>query len=166
MAIALTPFKAFCGFLPPTKIAKFLEVVPELGSIIPPSTSECLNAAISSGLLSSHSPADPIKDAIRQVFGTLMKAPAPIVQDTIASIIRRYESGGATSGEYAVKDLLVTLNNQFPGDVGILCIFILNVVSLEPGQAIFLQANEPHAYLNGGVCLYFPSDHLFHAVTE
>lgn len=158
MAIALTPFKAFCGFLPPAKIAKFLEVVPELASIIPPSTSEYLNAALSaSHLPSSQPPADPIKDAIRQIFGTLMKAPTSIVQDTIASIIRRYGSGGATPEEYAIKDLLVALDNQFPGDVGVLCIFLLNVVSLEPGQAIFLQANEPHAYLNGGISRANPS---------
>ena len=76
---------------------------------------------------------------------------APIVQDTIRLIVRRYDSGGATPEEHPIKDLLVTLNNHFPGDVGILCIFLLNIVSLEPGQAIFLQANEPHAYLCGGM---------------
>lgn len=155
MAIALTPFKAFCGFLPPTMIAKFLDVVPELAPIIPPSTSKHLHVAISA----ENSPppqslADPVKGAIRQVFGALITAPPPAVQDAINSIIRRYESGGATPEEYPVKDLLVTLNNQFPGDVGILCVFFLNVITLEPGQAVFLQANEPHAYLYGGACLH------------
>jgi len=161
MAIALTPFKAFCGFLPPREIAKFLDVVQELASIVPPSTSEYLRGAISANQhLSLQSPTDPIKDAIRQIFGTLMKTPAPIVQDTIRLIVRRYDSGGATPEEYPIKDLLVTLNNQFPGDVGILCIFLLNIVSLEPGQAIFLQANEPHAYLSGGMCYHLTCHHF------
>lgn len=41
------------------------------------------------------------------------------------------------------------LNADFPGDVGCLCLFFLNVVRLEAGEAIFLSANEPHAYLDG-----------------
>ena len=30
-----------------------------------------------------------------------------------------------------------------------LCAYVLNYVALEPGQCIFLAANEPHAYLSG-----------------
>lgn len=41
------------------------------------------------------------------------------------------------------------LNEHFPNDVGSLCLFFLNVIELEPGQAIFLPAKEPHAYLSG-----------------
>jgi mannose-6-phosphate isomerase len=33
--------------------------------------------------------------------------------------------------------------------VGIFCPFLLNAVVLEVGDAIFLPANEPHAYLSG-----------------
>lgn len=38
---------------------------------------------------------------------------------------------------------------DFPNDVGILSLFFLNIIRLEPGQAIFLPAKEPHAYLDG-----------------
>lgn len=41
------------------------------------------------------------------------------------------------------------MNEQFPNDVGSLSLFFLNVIQLEPGQAIFLPAKEPHAYLSG-----------------
>lgn len=41
------------------------------------------------------------------------------------------------------------MNEHFPNDVGSLCLFFLNVIELEPGQAIFLPAKEPHAYLSG-----------------
>ncbi|KAG0144896.1 hypothetical protein CROQUDRAFT_659462 [Cronartium quercuum f. sp. fusiforme G11] len=30
------------------------------------------------------------------------------------------------------------------------CTYMLNLVHLQPGQAAFLSANEPHAYLSGG----------------
>lgn len=34
-------------------------------------------------------------------------------------------------------------------DVGVLAAFFLNLVSLRPGQAMYLPANEPHAYVSG-----------------
>lgn len=46
-------------------------------------------------------------------------------------------------------DLVLKLNNDFPGDVGIFCIYWLNYIVLKPGEAIYLAANEPHAYLSG-----------------
>lgn len=41
------------------------------------------------------------------------------------------------------------LQRDFPDDVGSLSLFFLNVLRLQPGQAIFLPAREPHAYLDG-----------------
>jgi len=49
----------------------------------------------------------------------------------------------------SLEELLLRLNSQFPGDVGCFCVFFLNYLTLEPGQAIFLAANMPHAYLSG-----------------
>lgn len=40
-------------------------------------------------------------------------------------------------------------NHYFPNDIGVLSIFFLNIVQMRPGQAIFLAANVPHAYLSG-----------------
>lgn len=54
---------------------------------------------------------------------------------------------GPTSDQ--VSDVFFTLNKDFPNDVGCLCIFFLNILKLQPGEAIFLAANEPHAYLDG-----------------
>lgn len=48
------------------------------------------------------------------------------------------------------SELLFRLNNQFPGDVGCFCIYFLNHIVLQPGQAMFLGPNLPHAYLAGG----------------
>ena len=47
-------------------------------------------------------------------------------------------------------ELLLKLYNWFPGDVGCLCVFFLNFLQLEPGQALYLAPNEPHAYIFGG----------------
>jgi len=47
-------------------------------------------------------------------------------------------------------ELLLLLHSQYPGDIGCFSIYFLNSVVLEPGQAMFLGASEPHAYLHGG----------------
>jgi mannose-6-phosphate isomerase len=47
-----------------------------------------------------------------------------------------------------VKDLHTT----YPGgDVGVLSVFFLNFLRLSPGEAIFIPANTPHAYLSGEI---------------
>ena len=49
-----------------------------------------------------------------------------------------------------LKELVLRLNSQFPGDVGVFAAFFLNHMKLKPGEAMFLAANLPHAYLSGG----------------
>jgi len=46
--------------------------------------------------------------------------------------------------------LIQRLSNEFPNDIGIFCVFFMQHFTLQPGQAVFLPANEPHAYLYGG----------------
>ncbi|XP_035422595.1 mannose-6-phosphate isomerase isoform X2 [Cygnus atratus] len=66
--------------------------------------------------------------------------------EEIASFLRAAE-GQDTSGSNG--DLLLRLHSQFPGDIGCFAVYFLNLVRLEPGEAMFLAANEPHAYLQG-----------------
>lgn len=47
-------------------------------------------------------------------------------------------------------DLLLRLYDQFPGDVGCFAIYFFNFITLKAGEALFLEANLPHAYLYGG----------------
>jgi mannose-6-phosphate isomerase len=49
-----------------------------------------------------------------------------------------------------MKEILDKLNREFPGDVGIFTMYFLNIITLKPGEAIFLDADYPHAYLSGG----------------
>ena len=54
----------------------------------------------------------------------------------------------------AFSQLILRIAGQYPGDVGVFCLLLLNYIVLKPGQAIFLAANEPHAYLSGGNLLH------------
>lgn len=56
---------------------------------------------------------------------------------------------------------VVRLASQYPGDVGVLAPLFLNVVRLEPGEAVFQKAGELHAYLEGtGIELMANSDNV------
>ena len=46
-------------------------------------------------------------------------------------------------------EVLLQLNTFYPNDIGIMGALILNVVKLEPGQAMFLGDGELHAYIEG-----------------
>ncbi|KAK0526646.1 Mannose-6-phosphate isomerase [Tilletia horrida] len=151
MAIALSPFRGFCGFRPLPDIAGFVQDVPELRTLVSPP--EDLQERVADAAQDA-SKAKPI---LREIFGSLMKAKKEDVDLQAESIVARY--GAALQNQNAealevpaeLAQLVVTLNEQFSSDVGIFCTFILNVVKLQTGQAMFLQANEPHAYLSGEI---------------
>lgn len=47
------------------------------------------------------------------------------------------------------EQLILQLEKQYPADVGVLAAYLLNYVKLNPGEALYLGSNEPHAYLYG-----------------
>jgi mannose-6-phosphate isomerase len=58
--------------------------------------------------------------------------------------------GGPSNGGKELADLVIRLNGQFPGDIGLFVFFFLNYVKLEVGEGMFLKADDIHAYLSGG----------------
>ena len=97
---------------------------------------------------------NPSTETFKPFFESVMKADAEKVKVAIADLLRdcaRRLSLNKLEGEAKkVVELAVELNEQFPGDVGVFCSFFLQVVDLAPGEAIFLGAGEPHAYVSGG----------------
>jgi len=47
--------------------------------------------------------------------------------------------------------MIVRLSTQYPGDPGAMAPLFLNLLQLKPGEAFFMGANEPHAYLSGEI---------------
>jgi len=80
------------------------------------------------------------------------------VQAQAAALEARLRAAGVSAERGAAADPFCALSadacalrlcRDFPGDVGVFSPYLLNVVTLAPGEAIFLAANEPHAYLSG-----------------
>jgi len=133
MAVAVTKFEGLCGFRPLAEIQHNLKVkCPELAELI---GAEALIKASE----------DDYSAALREAFTTLMTMDKAKVGATLDRIKARI--GDKKDDED--YELCLRLMDQYPGDVGCLVMFFLNHVRLEPGEAMFLGANVPHAYLSG-----------------
>ncbi len=138
MAIALTPFEGLCGFRVRSEILEFLDKVPELLEIV--GTEAASNFRLNDN-----------KDALKALFSSLMKTDESQITKYVQLLLNRIRE--SKFHDPKLGDLLVRLDSQFPNDIGLFCVFFLNQVHLSPGEAMFLQANEPHAYLSGGICV-------------
>lgn len=66
--------------------------------------------------------------------------------------------------EDAFFALLLDLSTQYPGDIGLFSPLILNTITLAPGDAMFLDACTPHAYIKGtGLEIMANSDNVLRA---
>jgi mannose-6-phosphate isomerase len=149
MAIALTPFEALCGFRPLNEIAQHITTYFEL--------SELIGKDIADEFLettkSNTEDVEQNKTVLKKVFSALMHSSQEKVTHCLAKLIARLNE---TKANDTISKLIIRLDQQYPGgDVGVFSSLMLNYVSMEPGQAIFLGANEPHAYLSGGKFFFF-----------
>lgn len=69
-----------------------------------------------------------------------------------------------THHEHALCQLIIRLSETYPHDIGLFAPLILNVLTLKPGQAMYLDARTPHAYLKGtGLEIMANSDNVLRA---
>ena len=165
MALALDGFEALCGFVPPAELKAALRDNEELRLAV--------GEAESAAFLAAEGEAE-LKAALKAAFASLMTADAERVGAALTALVARLEakrgsganrngsgsangssgdgSGSGSNGGLTAKEALVLrLNAQYPGDVGVLSAFFLNFVTLPAGAAIHLAANEPHAYVAGEI---------------
>lgn len=63
-----------------------------------------------------------------------------------------------------LSNIIRLLNMLYPLDCGIVCPLLLNTLELKPGEAVWLDAGIPHAYIHGaGVELMANSDNVIRA---
>ncbi|MBN3307823.1 MPI isomerase, partial [Amia calva] len=143
MAIALTPFEGLCGFRPVEEIVGFLKSVPEFHALVGNEAAEELQSSVGD--------AGRVSETLKKCFTRMMNCEKKVFVDQLNMLVKRVSeeaaAGKDTSGSNG--DLLLRLHSQFPGDIGCFSIYFLNRIMLEPGEAMFLGANEPHAYLYG-----------------
>lgn len=160
MTIAITPFDGLCGFRPLEEIAHFLSSVPSLRKLVGESEAQAFQSAIK-GQETSDDPevGKKNKKALQQAFRSLMESKKENIEEASKELVESAEKegedfaggGGPSNTGEELADLVIRLNGQFPNDIGSFVLFFLNYVKLEVGEAMFLKADDIHAYLSGDI---------------
>jgi len=84
--------------------------------------------------------------ALKPLFETLLTLKGA---ERAGLITKTLEAASRLAGSEPAFAEVVNLQRYYPNDVGILSPLLLNVVELQPGEAMYLDAETPHAYLEG-----------------
>ncbi|THV43163.1 mannose-6-phosphate isomerase, class I [Glycomyces buryatensis] len=145
LIVALTDFRALCGFRDPLVAADEIEALGVSGL-------EKLVTTLrdsSSGL----------RRAVPDLLGLDRDECREIIAAAAKAATAMHASGAANeSGSDAV---LIELARFYPDDPGVLVSLLLNHLRLEPGEAVYMPAGNLHAYLKGfGVEIMAASDNV------
>ncbi|MET7490427.1 mannose-6-phosphate isomerase, class I [Streptomyces sp. NPDC005538] len=136
---ALTEFDGLCGFRDPLHAA---DLLAGLGV-------DSLKPYVD--LLHAH----PEEAALREVLTAILTADPEEMRHTVTATANACARLGGDYEPYA------GLAHHYPGDPGVIAAMLLNHVRLQPGEALFLGAGIPHAYLDGlGVEIMANSDNV------
>ncbi|MER6979164.1 mannose-6-phosphate isomerase, class I, partial [Streptomyces carpinensis] len=136
---ALTEFDGLCGFRAPSEAADLLAAL-DVDSLKP--YVDLLHAR-------------PEEAALREVLTAILTAAPEEMAHTVAEAAAACTRLGGDHAPYA------GIAHHYPGDPGVLAAMLLNHVRLQPGEALFLGAGIPHAYLSGlGVEIMANSDNV------
>jgi len=134
LVCALTRFDALTGFREVATSVRLLAVL------------DCAALAPYTGLLSGQ----PDAAGLRALFTTWITLPRPALDELLPAVLDACVAHVRAHGEFAVEARTVLeLGESYPGDAGVLAALLLNRISLQPGQALYLPAGNLHAYLNG-----------------
>ena len=137
IGIALSPVSLLYGFKPRAQISKMLEQLPELKPLMGGDSVERIKQI----------PPGSEEELLKDLFTSLITAPSDEVSRFVASVLQRFDGQADVPAEVADIRKLAPRHGQ--GDSGLAALCIMNRVTMLPGQAIFIGANTPHAYLDG-----------------
>lgn len=138
MAIALSDkLQAMCGFRPVEEIAAHIEAYPELRTVLGEQVAEQVTVIVG---------AQETRAVLQYMFKSYLECPEECIQTQLTNLLDRLK---AMEERDDLQELLIQLSEQFPGDAGIFAPLMFNTVTCEKGEAIFIGANEPHAYISG-----------------
>jgi mannose-6-phosphate isomerase len=142
---ALTPFDALKGFRKVDEILAFFERCP-----IPSLTAQIR-------LLGR----DKTARGLAGLFSTLLALGAEDRKRAISELMTGAESMASSD---PVFTWVIRLHQCFSDDIGVFAPLLLNLIHLEPGEAIYIDSGELHSYLEGaGVELMANSDNVIRA---
>lgn len=139
ISIALEPFAAMVGFQSHPNLVKMFNAYPEIAGLIDDSL---LKSFLNSG-------SEKQSEHLQSVYQNLMETDPERLAKAVNTLAGRLEASSQKSEQdMFFLDLLPKYGSQ---DVGLFTIYFLNLVHLEPGEAMYLKAGIPHAYVKGNI---------------
>ncbi|KAL1540676.1 mannose-6-phosphate isomerase [Salvia divinorum] len=133
MALALTEFEALCGFVVLEEIKSVLQNVPEITDVVgTASANQVLR-------LSKEDGEKKRKEVLQSLFTKLMSASKAVISDAVSKLISRLNMRIKVRGLTEKEELVLRLEKQYPGDVGVIASFLFNYVKLKFGEALYLD---------------------------
>src|SRR5699024_189297 len=153
LIVALTDFYAMTGFRPLVHTRELFNALD----------CEELNRYTSMHIAEGRLTKEEEADNLRALFTTWITIPAATRRELISALMESSKqlltTLNSTSWMRPVLETIIELNELYPGDVGVLGAILLNHVQLSPGEAIYLNAGQLHAYVRGlGVEIMANSD--------
>lgn len=143
MAIALSEkVRAMCGFRSLIEISQHLDSYIEFRQLLGDGTATEIAA------LKEATP-EQVRECLQKLFFRYMDTDDEVISSLVESLVARLKSNIKSLTD--LEKLIIQLNDQFPGDCGIFAPLMFNVVELQKGQGLFIEANEPHAYISGEI---------------
>jgi phosphomannomutase len=144
LLVALTPFRALVGFRPAGEIRDALQRAAELRRLLP----------------AWDNAPEWIERLVKAYFALPDGELLPALSAWLKRLALQADSFGQNDPEYWALECHRWFSGDHP-DRGILFTLLLNLIALEPWQALFLEAGTPHAYLSGaGIEVMANSDNV------
>ena len=70
----------------------------------------------------------------------------PLLDGVLAACVRKVREKSEFDDEYRTA---LELGERYPGDPGVIASLLMNRITLQPNEAIYLPAGNLHAYLSG-----------------
>ena len=159
---AMTPLTAMCGFRPLAQIDAALRL------LIPVSYEkffpEIFTGAASAIETHDNRGCDRLIAALFERLYTLDVASLKGCLDEYLKSLRQHDEFPLATADgrfLESRGIALSCAAEYPTDPGLFCPFLLNVMHLEPGEALFLQPKTLHAYAYGnGIELMSASDNV------
>ena len=132
---ALVETEALCGFREPSETYRLFERLGVASAL------ELVQPLADSNVLAA--------ERLATVFERLLRL-TPEERFVIADVVRAAESLDRADDMGAFARTASELNAFYPDDPGVLAALLMNRITLQPGDALYMPAGNLHAYLSGG----------------
>ncbi|MGL1112095.1 mannose-6-phosphate isomerase, class I [Vibrio vulnificus] len=148
LVYALTFYKAMNGF----------RTIEEIVSLFDQAKVETLRLDLEKLIL------QPTSTGLKAFFDVVMNLSAERKQRALAELLQAVDQPAKTAKAREAFELIKEFRQDYRDDIGLFSPLLLNIVELEPGDAMFLHAETPHAYVKGtGLEIMANSDNVLRA---